>query len=526
MAQQTHKLLINAAKFPFSYFKAARSAIQNQDIGPRLPGFFAGAQENFDFGQPQLLYCENVMPVDRGVTSPFMQNQAAAPAGAPVTSFEKVLIIPRENGFVRVVAPVAGNAYNYDFGTGKFVALAPVGTVSAQVTSAEVNGRFFIMASGAVPLEWDDTLGQFVAASIIYPTGMTAVDFLGIGSASNYLILFTTQGIHWSSPLNILDFDDIDQGAGNQTPSDISGTIVSVLPIAGGSIIYTRTTAVSMRFTNNAAAPFVFKGISGALGCSLESNCTTSNKNSQYHYTVSPNYSIQRFTLTGCETIAPDFSSWIARWPQPEYWDDTTNKVALQAGDPLVDVKPALIDDRYLVLSVGKNTVPVGTDRYPYAFVYDSVLDRWGKINIPHVSVFASPYLTLGFQFLQCSGNFVSVRTFDQAGGILQQYRPSVMLFGHVQERHDRFITFHELEVDMTAARLPNPQTLPVPSCYISSSDNGATRNGFQQMDLLASTADYLRFGSRITAQNGDITLIGNLRVNTLLLKVTKHGYR
>jgi hypothetical protein len=69
MAVLSSKLLINSFEFPFLYSQATRTSLNNQDAAPRMPGFFYGDKSNADYGSPQLLFCENVIPYAKGIFS-------------------------------------------------------------------------------------------------------------------------------------------------------------------------------------------------------------------------------------------------------------------------------------------------------------------------------------------------------------------------------------------------------------------------------------------------------------------------
>lgn len=536
MAQQTHKLLINAADFPFSYFKAARSAIQNQDIGPRLPGFFAGSNANFDFGQPQLLFCENVMPVARGLMSPYLRSNETKPTGAPVSTFDRPFYLDRGGsaGQYRVVVPALGANYvlNLPVYFGFTPTLATPAPGGIYYSSAIVEGRSFICYPGSGIYEWDESTLTFVVPAIVYPPGVTIADIAGISSAGGYLVLHGRLDIYWCSPLNILDFNDIDQGAGSQIPADLQGNIRIILPIAGGAIIYTKSNAVGMRFTGNAAAPFIFKGIAGALGAqSPDQVCGAVN--TEAHYSFSGVH-LQKLTLTTCDNVFPELGEYLASGDYLEVWNPATKRVEYDTNHRASAVRLELIDNRYLFISPQGYDAATGVDFFSsLSFVFDLAHRRWGKIKVPHVAIFSSNLAVSGIPddyicFLQYNGDLWLMRTSDRQSSYGTTQPLSVYLFGHIQERHDRFITVQELVLDTTETyrSAPAPGVVPDPIVTLIGSETGSDRDSTTEMALEQAGTSYRRYTSRCTAQNFDIAVEAYMGLNTVLAKVMKNGSR
>jgi hypothetical protein len=92
MAAKTVKLLTNSASFPMLYSFVSRSTIDNQDLSPRMPAFTYGDRVNADFGAPQLIFCENMMPFAKGIYSVGYTTQADAISPA-VTSCDQAIPI-------------------------------------------------------------------------------------------------------------------------------------------------------------------------------------------------------------------------------------------------------------------------------------------------------------------------------------------------------------------------------------------------------------------------------------------------
>lgn len=69
MTTKLLKLLTNSADIPLLYEQAARHATDNTDASPRMPASSYGDKINADYGQPQIIYLENVLPYAKGIFS-------------------------------------------------------------------------------------------------------------------------------------------------------------------------------------------------------------------------------------------------------------------------------------------------------------------------------------------------------------------------------------------------------------------------------------------------------------------------
>lgn len=519
MAVTTTKLLINAADFPFTYEQASRSATQNQDIGPRLPGFFAGDQANFDFGQPQLIYCENVMPYAKGIMT-VSYDLFFGPAFSPTpTNVDQVFKLVDENNRSYAFIPAGGQNWLYNQFIGSATTYNSFVFANSLVTTAEVEGRSYICYERDRILRLTAVGPALPTVTFTYPPGVTIADVRGIAAVGNYMVFFTDITIYWCSVLNVLDFSDIDQGAGNQIPTEITGSIVGIAPIPGGAIIYTTSCAIGMRFTNNAAAPFVFKAIPGVLGVfSIRQVAEASPEGAHYVFSAA---GLLKVTLTQSVEVFPEATDFF-RGTFLETWNSTLKKVNRVNNAGPGRPKVTLVNSRYLVLSYGISGGGITTPpRYAYALIHDIALGRWGKIKYNHCDVFSTSRLTndesrICFLTTALYGN--SLRR------DLQQDVPNgigVAVFGHFQERHDRMITMQSLTIDAFTFAFD-----PVPTVNLLGAETGELRTSVTPMNLVQNNAGGMVYASRVTAQNFDIAVEGSFSIKTILAKVQKHGYR
>ena len=538
MSNRPVRLLINSAEFPFLSTQAGRDIIDNADLNSRMPAVFYGNKESVEFGVPKLLYCENMIPFAKGLMSIGYTTQVTAITGPATVQCDQMIALrdTAENQFTFI--PAKGANYVYTPTTGVWASVNPFTFSGNLVTRAYVNGRTFICYEKNRILEYNSGTGLFTTISLTFPTGITIADVRGIGNASNYLLLFTTLSVYWCSPLNIFDFATIDQGAGQQTPLDIKGQIVCVLACSGGFIIYTSRNAIGATFTNNGNAPFVFKEIQNCGGTSSWERVTV-DSDEVGHYLWGTN-GLQKVGLNNAETIHPAVTDFLVGGIL-EAWNPATKAInSMAVGNPF-SVKLCYLVGRYLLISYG-----YGTDTYTNALVYDTVLDRWGKINIPHVDAFSYTYpagvgswnyenlvgsysdlgddtydslditrlivppAKRGMAFLKNTGE-INVLTSDFVAA-----SSGVAIFGHIQQRHDRLVTITSVELEGVSA----------PVVTLLGSSDGRNRDTISATDLVNNVGTFCNYHAYVTAKNFDIAIEGAMQLSTAMVRVKHNGYR
>ena len=542
MAAKPTKVLLNAAAFPFTYQYAQRTVLELQDAGPRMPGAFFGSADNAEFGQPQLVFCDNVLPSPKGIFSISVGTQA--PAATPaVTIFDQAIQLrdAAENQYL--FAPAGGANYIFDPVVGTWASVSPFTFTNNLVTRAYVNGRSFICYEKTKIIEYNSGTGLFTTLTLTLPAGITMANIRGIGGASNYLLLFTDISVYWCTPLNLLDFATSDQGAGQQTPIDIKGQITSLLPCSGGFIIYTARNAVGATFTNNGNSPFVFKEVSNCGGVPSWEQ-VTANADDGAHYLWGTN-GLQKASLSKADTIEPACTDFLSG-NQTESWDSINKKVVLNTTGATISVKLAYLAGRYLAISYGQN----GSKSFDACLFYDTVLERWGKVTTPHCDVFMYPYPTFassyfynqlpglyidlgdatyadldssrltptpakrGIAFLRTSGQVDILNTdFAQAGSA------GVAIFGRLQHVRQRLITILSADLDSIKSEGITCTLLP-------SDESGNERITPAAMELAYSNGQSRRFESTETALNFDLAVEGAFVLNNFLIRAMNHGYR
>lgn len=540
MSQNQVKLLLTNANIPLIYEQVGRANISNADAAPRMPGLYSGDFINTDYGQPELIYAENVMPYAKGIYSVGFYQQVAAITGPATTACDQYISLRDASENIRAFVPAAGANYVYNAGTATWASVNPFTFVGSLVTRAYVAGRTFICYEKNRIIEYNVGTGLFTTIALTYPGGITIANVRGIGSASNYLLFFTDFAVYWCSPLNVLEFADINQGAGQSTPLDIKGQITALIATPGGFIVYTARNAIGATFTNNAAAPFVFKEINNAGGVASWERVTP-EADEQGHYIYGTN-GIQLVGLSRAVTLFPEVTDFLVSG-QSESWNASTKTVDLTTVGS-VSVKLAFLAGRFLVISYG-----AGTTYFSYALIYDTMLKRWGKIKLTHVDAFmysyqsgtgaytydtlpgnysdlVGDYAALGLFFLSVAAPKLGM-AFLQNDGTIQVLQSNfnqtndagVALFGRIQNRHGIKTTIHDV-------RLDGIRTTPAVAVNLLSSQSGDERDTVTPMQLTETTGTHRRFSKRVTAENFDVAVEGTFILSALLVGVANGGSR
>lgn len=540
MAAKTIQIPLNAAAFPFTYSASSRTVADMADIAPRMPGAFFGDPANAEYGVPQLIYCENVLPADKKLYSVNYGTQTDAVTPA-VTDFDQAFTLrdTSENQFTFV--PGAGKNYVLSPSTGVWASVGAFSFTNYLVTVAYVNGRTLICYEKTKIIEYNSGTGLFTTLALTLPSGVTMANVRGIGGASNYLLLFTDITVYWCTPANILDFATSDQGAGQQTPLDIKGQITALLPCAGGFIIYTARNAVGATFTNNGNSPFVYKEIANAGGIANWEHCTTSIEKAAGHY-IFGSAGLQRITLSGAETLYPEVTDFLAG-SQYESWDAVAKQVKVYPTGGAFSVKLSFLANRFLVISYG-----LKKNEYEDALVLDTSLERWGRLRVNHVDCFTYAYPTLassyfysqlpgfysdlsddtyadldstrlqvtapkrGIAFLKSSGQ-IDILAADFAQSTSAS---AVAIFGKVQSTRQRLVTVLNAEVD----------GLRNGTVTLLASETGKVRDRVVPTYEVSAAEDYKMFEVVDTAKNYEVAIEGTFLLSNLQMRVMNHGYR
>lgn len=426
MAVNRYKIALGNARFPLVSTWAQRAVIIPAiDLTTRTFRAFQGDEVNLDYDIPQIIYGENFVPVANGVKSVSYHRIISPTVNL---DFDQIFPLRDEDENTVLYSPAKGKNYRYDKTVGlwddqplvaMWAAEAPPLTLSttstdtpgtAKVSRAYVDGKTFVAYSnlaltnvpGPTQTEdgsiyfWNSTtvalervdLGN--PAALILNLGIALGKVGGVSSSNGYLLAWSGLTIYWA-PFSGTAFDfqayangEV-TGAGNQIPEDIQGPITAVIPMAGGFIIFTTKNAIAAFYNaNNFASPWIFKAISNAGGIEgFEQAAIEGNLGGLYAYTTG---GMQRLTLNAAENPMPDVTDFIGGRFFETFNPDT---LEFSTGSATIEffTKVTFCGQRFLVISYG--TYP---GVYSFALIYDSALQRWGKLRIKHVDAFSYSY--------------------------------------------------------------------------------------------------------------------------------------
>ncbi len=534
MSNTTLRVSLNGADMPFLYRDASRAVV--------LPGadpirYYGRPQGSADWNIPQLLYCENVMPISKGLLS--TQFQELIPASGN-TDFDQAITLRDKHENNTLLTPAKGKNYLLDISTGTWASSLAFTATYKLVTRGYTQGRSFIMYEKEKLFEYDGVTGALVdrTGSLVLPTGFVLADIRGIGAASNYLLLFTEIDVLWSSPTDPLNFDrSLNNGSGYQTPEDARGQISCILPVAGGAIIYTLRNAVAVVFTNNAALPFVFRGITNSGGVASYEQIAY-DADEQYQY-VWGSGGLQQVSLQAAQSVFPEVSDFLTAG-RYETYNYTTHAVDETELGTYFAVKLTYVAQRFLVISYGPTP---GT--FTYALIYDTALSRWGKIKLDHVDCFTYPYPNImgdlayselfvdytglgegtyaelgigvitiappkkGIAFLATTGA-ITILVMDYS---VRSQKGAIVL-GQIQHVRDRLTTLQEVELE----GVDDVQLFALVSM------NGKTLDRSVEFLAIATDDEYRQYAGRETGKNINLALEGSFQLTGLLVTVAKNG--
>lgn len=199
-----------------------------------------------------------------------------------------------------------------------------------------------------------------------------------IAVSQGQLIGADAYNVYWSSISDYLDFKpSISTGAGSGTPAGLQGRIVAVCSVLQGIVVYSTSNIVKGRATGNSLYPYQFVEAETASGISHPRDVAVSQQN--YANTSEGVVAISQTTDSAVNAELTEFIT----SKLYEYWDWDANKLVVEKLTSSVETRLVCIQDRYLVISYKRPDA----DYYDFAFIYDIVLKKFGKIAYPHLAV-------------------------------------------------------------------------------------------------------------------------------------------
>lgn len=397
MAQTSYSANLSAADFVLSYsFKGPSVVIPGVDQNT-LPNLsLSGSTPQKGLNIPQLYYCENVVPTAEGYRSVQYQYFIEPPA-VPGEFVKLYTVFDGETNSAVLGITRDRRIYILSFYTGGvWLPLALPGgytwALNSRFTTATVIGLALFCIEGVGIFQLNIATNTCTKPAV---TGITDTLIRGITSSSNYLIAFDAATVYWSSTLNPLDFvPSLISGAGSAKPTGLKGSIRLCREIAGGFIIYTDVNMVSAAYSSSLQFPFVFVVLQGGAGIRSE-HAVAYDTNQTEHFAWT-SAGLLRIELHNASLLAPQVTDFIGA--------GISDKTTSFDGYPTTDrnttdkeVRLAYLASRYLALSFGYlvNNAPstrLDTPALTQTFLYDTQLNRWGKLNVDHIQLLEVPF--------------------------------------------------------------------------------------------------------------------------------------
>lgn len=491
--------------------------------------------------QPEVYYMENVLPTNKGYKSvgyKSLVTQGPSGAGNFVDIFP---VRDASNNLGYVAITDAGKTYLWTKSI-TWTDITPAGqpTTSA-VTVAYVAGTTYICYKLFGIYSINLTTKNL---SVVTLTGKTASSVHGILASNNYLILFDATVVYWSSALNPLDFTpSLATGAGSGTPASILGAIITVKQTSTGMLIYSVANIVVGTFSGNVQYPWIFKEVPNSAGIEKAAHVTDMN-DVGYGYAWT-SAGLMKVAATGAVAVLPNVTDYLSS-RLFETFDTLQGLPITEYLDKDVEVKVAFIASRFLVISYGKTSLT-------HSIVYDTVLNRMGKLRTTHTEIFeiivnteasaltyagtkpstytdvtgftcldlvvfnntaAKPKRTIG---VMTSEGVIKMGLLD-ANNFASE---AILVLGKYQITRSSEIALHEVLIENVDEFNDTFEALAVPS--YNGKEPGTPP---QALNLIAKGAFSRQYGARILGKNVSLILKGSFNIHSLVIVASQSGRR
>lgn len=523
MAQITFRANVAQGSFPFLACEQGQTTIVNQT-----------KIADGSFNSPGLMYCENVMPTERGIQSVGFDESKFLANG--INTFSECHRIYRIADNFLYFDKITGGIYQRTGNSWQLTQTIIDAAFTCYPKIANVGGRYF-MKFDFQSLNFYEYNKVTRIFDVVTLTGLTPTSITGLVASSGQLIAYGLKTVAWSSLLNPTDFTpSLITGAGGGSVEQVEDSITWAQQIDSGFLLYTSYNVVAANYTGNSRYPFAFKAVAGAnvpvFQLSLSKAgvvqgicppiCSEVSGSLHYCWTQS---GLQALTVTKASVILAELTNFISG-KRLETFDADSNQVILDASMPTADFdfKLALVASRYLVISYGKYVFGMGTV-FTYALIYDIELKRWGKIKLTHSDCFeytesynngtgkTNNNARDSIAFAKLNGS-VSIINFD-----IQGAGEGVMIFGKYQLDRGDLCSIQGVDIES-----PNVQAAyPV---YIQSSVDGRNQTTQKQGFIMGTVSKIYRLLFRATGSNHILVIKGAFNITNILLVFNPAGRR
>jgi len=522
-----------SAEFPFISESEGRTVILNG------PDTTTNSIADRNVAVPQLYYMHNGMPVGDGFQSvDYVQKCSGAGLGGWGVSSRTPFIYTWHDGINLFDVAVSGTDMIARIGAD--VLWTVLGSLTGPAanwptlnrpyfTKATINGVTYGLETqpGINSFRYTRTYvgGIFFNGTYVFVGAPAAASLRGIAAVAGYGVLWTEQGIFWSSNINPLDFTpSLITGAGGGALQEAKGIICFVAPATFGAVIYCVGNAVAMIATGNPTYPFTFKEIKGAGGY-VSDQLIASDANSivQFAYTT---FGLQSLGATQAQGVLTEVTDFLSE-QYFEDFDETTFLFTRTAISIPVYKKFTLISGRFLVISYGITTYFSTFPLYSHAIIYDVERKRYGKLKINHVDVWqwasvadaTLEQIVGSIGFLGATANVFVPRMFHAAAVPISTISTGngVFLLGKYQYVRTRFLGLDQVTIENVDAA----QVLRVSALAAIDGKNTTETVG----TLADNTGTQRRYVfDSLMGKNISILIIGSIDLSSMILNFHTGG--
>ncbi len=548
MAVYTTGMMLKDAAFPLMSKLSGRPVIiKNLDvdsIDAKAP--VAAKTDYFEtVNKPVALYCENVLPKNGGYQSvgyvTLMNSILPVKTAQRVYSTQVHDFATGLNSQDIVITfgtdITAHTSYIEYMMNGLHAILAlPVGYANpTYISLIELDGgAYFLFSDGATTQLYDfATTAGIPSWNLITPTGISTFDFnqcfYGC-SAGNYIILAKPDGtVFWNNPNINTDFaPSLTTGAGTVVPATMNGQITGLQSWVDGYVIHTTKGTLLARYSQNAQSPWQFSAIYGSVPV-VRSRITNKlavtvarDEITHYAYTTS---GIMSFNMVqGYTGLYPEVSDFFAG----EIYEMLVNgSPVVTSPSPTdtveqVDVMVTRIGSRYIVFSYGRNASV--NPHFQFALIYDSHLNRWGKLRIDHIEPVYLPSTLSGVEvlmnigFLDTNANIQMAYTNAEYNGTPFTHN-GVVIFGGLSLVRGNIIGMNMIEANIG---------IDNPACSLAAAISPDNQNysSFTPLTPIALGNGVGKWGCKNAATYHAFSLTGRFNITSLQFKYFKAGNR
>lgn len=524
MPQISYRANLSAASFPLSLAQAGRSVIvpgPDNNYDRRVDPIGEGS----DAGIPQALYLENVIPTSSGYQSVGLEEMDAI--GFITSSLvEQIFSLDSSLNPVKITVVYDTSTSFKASGIEGLDTWANVifsGTSeypTRGISSAIVRGVCYVLIKGASNSELYTATHDGIALTLTNVTatvtpGGFMVDAGAICSAYNYLVVLKDDNIiYWSSTTTPTDFvASLVTGAGSQSPSGILGRIRSVFSVPTGFYIETISGLIYAQYTGNSRYPWKFVPVDST---STIVSYTSGDVNSKEIFVLESTGTVMAVSERQTAKLAPELSTHLRKNSPVDTFNYLSNTFSLTA---IVSNSPKIYQffDRYICISC-ESTV---ANKYNTIILFDRVLNRYGKIKIPHTHL-------VDYQLFSSAINSEKIGVIDAVTGECYTVdmdvdssastHQGVLVLGKFQYVRSRFLALDEISIE---GEFPNVEIAVLPSL------DGKTFEASVTPTFVASSAAGLKeFTCRTEAKNQTVVIKGAFSIDCMELVFHPGGGR